>query len=129
MKSRVLVIICMCIGFVIIAIIFLGNGNKNFEIKTSNIIRVTIQYKTDIISIEDPEELKRFLNSFSTLEFVLNSNAIGSKGWVYWIKCYSSDKLIYDFTIQDEHTIKYNRFFYKTKSDCININYMENLFK
>jgi hypothetical protein len=129
MKIKTFIIIAVCIGLVIIiSIFFLYYNNKELKLKTSNVTRVTIQHKADIISIDNSNELNDFLNYLSELEFILNSSAIGSKGWTYWVKCYSSDKLVYDFTIRDKDTIVYNNFFYKTKKYSIDFNYMENFF-
>lgn len=129
MKNKLFVIIVICIALIIIILLFYQtHGNKTFKFNANNINSVTVQYKTNTICIKEPKELNELLNNFINLEFAPYSSATGSKGWTYWIRCYSSDKLVYDFTIQNKDTIKYNKFFYKIKNGSIDISYFESLF-
>ncbi|HWT73534.1 MAG TPA: hypothetical protein VN258_02275 [Mobilitalea sp.] len=105
-------------------------NTKNFKIETKDIVKVTVQYKMNKVIIEEPEKLQMFFDNINNIDFILNNIAIGSKGWLFWIKCYNSaDKLIYDFTIQSDNIIKYNSWFYKAANDSIDLSYFENIFK
>ncbi len=129
-KNKILVKILIGIVVIVaIVILFQFFNMKKFRINTIDIVKVTIQYKTQEITIKESEKLDEFCDNFSNKEFVLNKSALGHKGWMYRVKFYTTDKLIYDFTIQDENTIIYNGWYYKTEEDIIDLSYMEDIFK
>jgi len=129
MKSRAKLLVFICI-FVILTSFFivLYLNKRNFRIETKDIARITVQYKLNKVVIGNPQDLHMFYDNIIK-DYKLHSLALGSKGWIYWVKCYDSDgKLIYDFTIQSDKLIKINGWFYEASDGVINLNYFRDLF-
>lgn len=129
MKKVLFIIIICSILFIVFFLAFTKNSNnKELIIKTNEITKVTIQYKTKVILIENSDEINKLFNNYIGTYFSRNNISIGSKGWLYWIECYNkNDKLIYNFSIQSNNIINYKSYFYKSKK--MDLSYVEKLFK
>jgi hypothetical protein len=126
MKSKLILLFSLLVIFSFIIIVHYISI-KNIRIKTKDIVKVTVQYRTNRVLIEDPDDLQIFYDNINK-DFKLHNLAIGRKGWIFWIKCYdSNDKLVYNFTILSDNLIKFNGWFYKSIND-FDLHYFENLF-
>ncbi|WOO34638.1 hypothetical protein R2R35_12585 [Anaerocolumna sp. AGMB13020] len=129
MSKKSLKLISALILIIILILFFYKNSiNRVFVIDLENISYVTIQYKTQVVTLKEDKNLNEFKNDFHNIKFNYDKNALGSKGWIYNIKCYSDDSLVYNFQVISNDTILYNGKFYITNRGNININYLSTLF-
>ena len=101
---------------------------KEVRIKTKDIAKVSVQYKNNSVLIEAHDELLKLYDNTINKDYKLHNFAFGSKGWLYWIKCYNFDgKMNYNFYILSDNMIRYNNRFYTT-DDIIDLTFFERLF-
>ncbi len=126
-KRLRLTLILISVSLIIIYIIY-ENKNKEFMIDSNNITSITIQYKTQSITIKDEKRVRQTLEKFSDMNFISDKSSLGHKGWIYNIKIYSDNKLMYNFQIVSQDSIIYRNKFYITDSNNIDIDYFKKLF-
>ena len=126
-KRLRLTLILISVSLIIIYIIY-ENKNKEFMIDSNNITNITIQYKTQSITIKDEKRVRQTLEKFSDMNFISDKSSLGHKGWIYNIKIYSDNKLMYNFQIVSQNSIIYRNKFYITNSKKIDIDYFKELF-
>jgi hypothetical protein len=108
---------------VIVVILFYTYGREDFVIDRKDISSITIRYKTKLITLEDDNKVQEFINNITKVEYNFKSSAMGHKGWMYNVSCYSDSKLLYNFYIVSQDTIVYHNNFYTTGSDNLNMDY------
>lgn len=129
MKHRKTFLVLILVGITAVLFLLLYLSLRTFKLRTDDISKVTIQYKLNYVTIDNPEELKKFNDIFMENKFTLHGSAMGRKGWTYWIKCYNSEgTMLHNFTILDKNRIINHDLFYKAKGDGIDLSYFKELF-
>lgn len=130
MKHRKTFLVLIFVGIAAVLFLLLYFSLRTFKLRADDISKVTIQYKLNYVTLDKPEELKKFNDIFMENKFTLHGSAMGRKGWIYWIKCYDSKgTMLHNFTILNKNLIINHELFYKAKGDGIDLSYFQELFK
>jgi hypothetical protein len=129
MSKKSLKLLSALVLIIILILFFYKNSiNRVFVLDLENISYITVQYKTQVVTLKDDKHLNEFKNDFHNIKFNYDKNSLGRKGWIYNIKCYSDDSLVYNFYVISKDTILYNGEFYIINRGSIKINYFSSLF-
>jgi hypothetical protein len=123
-------VIFYTLNLVLVSLLFMGCGTKNFTISGMNIQFTNIEITdgmTGITKTLDAEQSQELYNKIKSIELV-NSSSGDRTGWSYSIKFINQDSETSNITILDASTLDYGGKLYKTKDGSIDIEYMKSLF-